>query len=237
MDDEYDHHDAADGDRMRAALRHVADYRELCAKVRKSGGKSLVFGGVMLFFWYQMFYGTAEQESVLSALHLGLAVLELGAGVVNRFLPSAEGVLFDGLVLAAFGGANLYRQYLASQGLVPNVPRGPNWVFIAFGVYWLLQGVRHVRGYAALRGKFAERPSATHVRWFDDLLREVRASDPESDPQALDLPTKPRLKAKLLGDTALFLVPGSGEVGRCGCGRRPPSCRRGPRGSPRSCRG
>jgi hypothetical protein len=43
------------------------------------------------------------------------------------------------------------------------------------------------------------------LAWFDDLIREIRAADPESDDLALDLPTRPHWKAKLFGTTAFFV--------------------------------
>jgi hypothetical protein len=44
------------------------------------------------------------------------------------------------------------------------------------------------------------------MAWFDDLLREIRSSDPESDELALDLPTQPHWKAKLLGKAVFFVT-------------------------------
>lgn len=199
-----------DAHRKRAVLHQVATYRELCRRVARSGRHSLVFGGFMLGFWYLQFGNEPLRwnvQTAFSLLYLATAALEFGVGLVNRFFPSAEGVLFDGLVLVLFGASTLARQYLIGQGQVRGAG-GVSWVFVAFGAVWVYQGVGHVRGYAALRRLFAERPTAAHLRWFEDLLREVRSADPEADPQALDLPTKPRVRGKLLGDTAILLVGG-----------------------------
>ena len=58
---------------------------------------------------------------------------------------------------------------------------------------------------------FADRPTADQIAWYDDLANEIRAADPDTDDQALDLPTRPHFKAKLLGNTA-FLVPRRGNT-------------------------
>jgi ABC-type multidrug transport system fused ATPase/permease subunit len=203
MTDPDELHAPPDSARKRAVLLQVAAYRELCRRVAKSGTHALFFGGFMLFVWYLQ-YGSAPLVKVLSLfslLYLGTALLEFVAGLMNRFFPSAEGVLLEGVVLVVFGLSVIARHYL-SPG-----PKPPA-VFALFGVFWIVQGVRHVRGYAQLRRAFEERPTAAHVAWFEDLLREVREADPDTDPQALDLPARPRVRGKLLGDTAVFLVGG-----------------------------
>lgn len=204
-DDELDER-PDDAAQQRAVLRQVAAYRELCARVRKSGTHSLIFGGIMLSLWY-LIYGQRDNLSFLSIVYLSLGLLEFGTGLLNRFFPSAEGILLDGLVLLAFGGINIYRQYLVWQlgGRID-----PIWLMIA--AYWFYQGFNHVRAYADLQKAFSVRPSRANLRWFEELLRDIRNSDPEADPQSLNLPTQPRLLAKLLGDTAIFLLPGSGDV-------------------------
>ena len=201
-DDEYD--TPPDSARKRAVLHQVAAYRELCRRVAKSGTHALLFGGFMLFVWYLQF-GNAPLVRILtpfSLLYLGTAVLEFVAGLMNRFFPSAEGVLLEGVVLVVFGLSVIARQYL-----MPG-PGNGGVVFAVFGVFWVVQGVRHVRGYTQLRRLFGERPTAAHLAWFEDLLRDVRDADPDADPQALDLPARPRVRGKLLGDTAIFLVGG-----------------------------
>ncbi len=58
---------------------------------------------------------------------------------------------------------------------------------------------------------FANKPEREHIEWFDDLVREIQASDPHSDPTALDLPTEPHWRAKLLGNI-VFFVSANGTV-------------------------
>ncbi|MGL6097717.1 MAG: hypothetical protein ACRC7O_18200 [Fimbriiglobus sp.] len=208
MDDDFDDDRPADSGRTCEILRNVAAYREVCETVRKSGTSSLIFGAIMLGLGYLIFDPQKPFEP-FTLIYLSLGALELSVGLLNKLWPSAEGVLLDGLVLIAFGGSHLVRQTLVWQGVMRGFVSP---ISIAFGAYWLYQGYQHVMGYAALRRAFAERPTAAHLRWFNELLRDIRRTDPESDPQALDLPGKPRVRGKLLGDVGIFLLDTSTDV-------------------------
>jgi hypothetical protein len=199
--------DFAEAEQKRNILRRVAAYRDLCNRVRRSSTTSIVFGGIMLAFWYGVL-PEAMKFQIFGLIYLGLAMLEFGTGLLNRFFPSAEGVLLEGVVLFAFGGWNLGREILIWQGILPGRFSA---VFAAFGGWWLFQGLNVCRSYFGLRRLFALRPSSEHIRWFEQLVREIRTADPKTDPQALMLPSEPYLSAKLLGDTAIFLFP-DGQV-------------------------
>jgi hypothetical protein len=201
MDDRLDPHE------MRGVLRNVAAYRHLRQEVRRKANWGLGLGAFMCVIWYFLFGQRGDYSSPFSITYLGLACLEFGAALINKVFPSAEGVLIDGIVLFGFGGVNLARAILRLQA-----GGGPDWFYIVFGAYWMFAGFGHVRSYLALRRAFARRPSSEHLRWFDDLLRDIRAADPENDPTALDLATRPPVRGKLLGDTAFFLQAGSDDV-------------------------
>lgn len=209
MDDDFDDGDDPRdaGERRRAVLRNVAAYQDLCQKVARGGTQSLIFGMVMLGVGYLTF-DPRNPFAPFTLIYLCLGALELSVGLLNKFRPSAEGVLLDGLVLFAFGASHLARQLLVWQGVMRGMISP---ISVAFGLFWVYQGYQHVLGYAALRRAFADRPTGAHLRWFNELLHDIRTADPESDPQSLDLPTRPRLKAKLLGDTAVFVLP-DGEI-------------------------
>lgn len=199
--------DEYDADEQRTILRRVVAYKEVCDRVRRSSTGGLLFGALMLFIWYVM--PDQMKYKPFGLFYLGLACLEFTVALWNRFAPAPEGVLFDGLVLLLFGGSNIARNVLPMLG-VAAVPRGTPWM-VAFGIWMLLSGIGHVRSYFELRRHFTVRPTREHLRWFDGLVREIRRADPETDPTALDLPTRPPLRAKLLGDTAIFLQP-KGEL-------------------------
>jgi hypothetical protein len=186
---------------MRFELQRVAAYRELCAGVRRGGRHNAVFAGLMLALAV-MVAGGGDVSVYIFGL---LALAELLIGLYKWLAPSAEGVLLDALVLLAFGGWNLIRNALLAQGGLP--VQGFS-VFIGLFLVW--GAVGRFRVYAQLRKLFADRPTRDQIAWFDGLAAEIRASDPETDRTALDLPTKPRWKAKLLGGTA-FVVAAKGD--------------------------
>jgi hypothetical protein len=192
---------------MRFRLQQVAAYRQLCRSIRRGGVHNVVFAAIMLWLAWYVFQGQVARGAVpvVFLLYVGLALAELGVGLLKWVYPSAEGVLLDGLILLLFAGWNLGWQGLA----LANGVRA-NSVILLLGGYMLVGAVGRFREYRALRKVFADRPSRDQITWFDDLVREIRTADPELDDQAIDLPTRPHWKAKLLGTTAFF-VPAKGD--------------------------
>jgi hypothetical protein len=201
-----------DPEEVRYVLRRVAAYREVCERVRKGSTGALVSGGIMLAIWYFLLPDRAKFDW-FGLVYLTLACLEFGSGLLNRLFPSAEGVLLAALVLMSFGGWNIAREVLIWQKIVA-FP-GANTVspiFIVLGFMWLVQGFRQAQGYLQLRRQFAERPTGVQIRWFNDLLREIKYADPKTDPQAVFFDTQPALTGKLLGDTAFFVERGDATI-------------------------
>ena len=188
---------------MRMRLQQVAAYRELCRGVRRSGRDNVAFAGLMAFLAYMVWKGGAN-PFVLAFYGL-LIGSELAVGLFKWVFPSAEGHLFDGLVLLLFAAVNLGFQFVAFQRGVP-----PNPIVILIGLLILGQAFNRFRFYGQLRRMFAERPSAEHLAWFDDLVREINSADPQSDELTLDL--QPIWKAKLLGSTAFFVSTSGNDV-------------------------
>ena len=158
----------------RQVMRKVAAYRKVCAHVRRRGGGSLVFGCVMLGIWYFLDgQHPGKRFELFSLLYLGLAVVEIGAGLMQRFFPSAEGVLLDGVVLLGFAASNGVRAFLLWQatGKV-------DWVFVVFAGMWTLQAVNILRSYAALVRGMPARPTREQLRWFNGRLADLRDADP-----------------------------------------------------------
>lgn len=190
---------------MRARLQQVAAYRDLCRSVRRSGRDNLLVVGLMMLLAY-----LAWENGVppLFLLVYGLLIAgELLAGLIKFVAPSAEGVLLDALVLLAFALFNFGIQALRLQA---NLPANPVAVFL--GLFMLFGAIGRFRAYNQLRVLFAERPAREHLRWFDELAREVLAADPETDPDTLDLPTRPHWKVKLLGPLAVLVAVRGQEV-------------------------
>lgn len=183
---------------MRFRLQQVAAYRELCRSIRGSGRGNVFFALLMLFIAYAGWQ--AGQQWWVLAVYAGLAFAELAVGLFKWVLPSAEGILLDALILLLFAVFNLGSQYLRHQKGLPASP-----IALFFGVYLLMGAVSRFKSYGVLRQQFARRPTAEQMAWVDDLSHEIRTADPQSDELALDLPTRPPMRAKLLGSTAFFV--------------------------------
>lgn len=184
---------------MRLRLQNVAAYRELRRGVQRSGRENVVFAVVMLGLAY--FVHQNGGNPTAAVIYIALGVGELLVGLFKWTFPSAEGLILDGLVLLAFATLNLGRELLKLQGGLP-----PNTTGLFFGGLMLFFAIGRFRAYAGLRALFAERPSAEHIAWFDDLVLDILTSDPNSDRLALDLPTSPHWRAKLLGSTVFFVA-------------------------------
>jgi hypothetical protein len=178
-------------------LQKVAAYRELCRGVRRSGRENIGYALAM----FALVYFTTPNNSVRWVVLGVLVGAELFAGLFKLLRPSAEGFLLDALVLVLFAAYYLF--VLAAQ-----FQRGGqlNPLAIFFTIFFVYSALGRVRIYRRLSRVFAERPTAAHLAWFDDLFHEIVTADPHSDEQALDLPTKPHWKAKLLGETAFFVT-------------------------------
>ncbi len=195
-----------DADLMRSRLQQVAAYRGLRRAVRRTGRENVFFAGLMLALAYYAFgLGRGRPLDLLVVVYVGLALGELAVGLFKTLSPSAEGILLDSVILLLFAGFNLGIQALRLQA---NQPLSPVAIFL--GLFMLSASVGQFRRYQQLRKLFADRPTPDQIAWFDDLIREIRTADPELDDQAIDLPTRPHWKAKLLGTTAFF-VAGRGE--------------------------
>lgn len=190
---------------MRRRLQEVAAYRELCRSVRRSGRGNVILAAFMLLLAYLAW--DARFPAVLILIFTCLALVELLVGLYKWLAPSAEGVLLDGIVLLVFvaylGGTEFW-WVQNGQRLDP--------VRVLFGLLMLANAVERFRAYGALRRMFAERPGPEHIAWFDELVNEIRAADPQADELALDLPTSPHWKAKLFGATVFFVAVGEGSV-------------------------
>lgn len=199
--------DTLDADEMKETFHRVAAYRAVCQAVRAGASHTFVSGLLFLFVTY-LVYSVAGPHPFFY-IFLGIALSELAVGVWKRVRPSAECVLLDGLLELSFGGAVLVRQYMAWQGMIA-WPVSP--MSLLIGAWSLVNAYQAFNNYRHLRRMFAERPTADHLAYVDDLVAEIRGADPEADPRALDLPTYPHLKAKLLGDLAVFVHGRTGAV-------------------------
>lgn len=184
---------------MRAQLQRVIAYRDLCRQVRRSGRENVYFALLMLFLAY-LVMPQGGVVDVIFLIYVALALGEFGVGFFKFIRPSAEGILLDALVLLAFAVFNFGITGIRMAGGMGASPFG-----IIFGVFMLMQSINRFKLYGTLRVLFAERPSADQIAWVEDLAREIRHADPETDDLALDLPTTPHWKAKMLGKSVFFV--------------------------------
>jgi hypothetical protein len=189
---------------MRLRLQNVAAYRELCRSVQQGGRQNVAYS--LVIFGLAYFMETIGARS-LAVFYCFLALGELLVGLYKWFVPSAEGLILDAGILLVFAGRTFWYQFNQFQN-----GRGLDPVFIFLGLFMLFGAFNRVKNYGLLRRLFAERPEAEHLAWFDDLVREIQASDPHTDQLALDLPTRPHWRAKLLGGTAFFVATSGSAV-------------------------
>jgi hypothetical protein len=181
---------------MRRPLQQAAAYRELCRGVRRTGRENIFWALVLLAVAY-----TPGQPVGLVWLVISVLVgAELFVGLFKWFWPCAEGFLLDGLVLLLFVAWNLFVLYIQNQAFGRLNP-----VRIFFAAWMSYAAINRFKAYGQLVKVFAQRPTAAQIAWFDGLVREIRTADPQADDLALDLPTTPHWKAKLLGTTAFFV--------------------------------
>ena len=195
-------------EQQRDALRTVAAYRDLCRAISRNTTGGLFWGALMLGLWY-MTFGQWGVYNTFSIIYLSLGAFEFTTALWNRFRPSAEGILFSGLVILIFGLSNIARHALMWQA---GNMKGFSYIWLMFGVYLVYAGFREIRGYFEIRKLFVHRPTPANLRFFERMVKEALAGDPSVDPDSLDLPTRPTVQAKLFGDTAFLVLDRGSDI-------------------------
>ncbi|QEL18960.1 hypothetical protein [Limnoglobus roseus] len=200
-----------DVDEMRQTLARVSVYRQVCERVRNSSGHTIFTGLMFLGIAYLQYTARGGFDPfVIGPLVIGGG--ELLVGLWKRLRPSPECVLLDGLLQAAFVGSVVIREFLRMQG---KGNFNPDPISVVIVLWFSYDAFNTFSYYFALRKLFVERPSAEHLAYVDDLTDEIATGDPHTDPAVIEIPTKPRLKAKLLGDVAFFYDYRSKELFLC----------------------
>jgi hypothetical protein len=190
---------------MRAVLARVAAYRQVCEVVRRRATHTLV-NGVLFLILTGVLYGQWGFHPVLVA-NAAIGIGEILVGLWKKFRPSPEGILVDSLLQFAFAGTIAVRQFIFFQA---GWGVSPFSVFI--GIWVLVDAVRTFQAYVALIRAFKERPTREQLAQVRALARDVIDADPSVDQSSLDLPTRPPLKARLLGDVVLFAEVRTGNL-------------------------
>lgn len=175
-------------------LSQVLAYRDLCRAMRRSGRENFFFAALMAFFAHLSWQnGAANGFFVL--VYLFFVVAELGIALYKWLWPSAEGMLGDVLIMLAFAGLNGLLAYVQLQAGV-----GPNPVLAFLTGLALLASWRQWQAYRQWRRLFRIRPSRRQLRAFEQFVQDIVRADPHTDHSVIDLPTRPPLKAVVLGD-------------------------------------
>ena len=191
---------------MRMTLARVAAYRKVCDHVRAGASGTMFTGALFLGFAYLNYSMIGRFHPILYG-QIILGVGELLVGLWKKFRPSPECVLLDGILISVYVASVAIRQYQRYQAIGSFDP-----VSIMFGVWFGFNALNTFRAYGQLRQLFVERPTAEHLAYVDGLVEEIRASNPSTESTALDLPTYPQLKVKLLGEIAFVVDTKSGEL-------------------------
>ena len=204
--------DSPNVDEMRATLARVSIYRKVCEGVRASSGHTLFNGCFFLGIAYLNYNMMGNKFHFILLGPIIIGTLEILLGLWKRIKPSPECVLLDAILQAGFVLSIAIREYLMIQkGFIQQ----PGVFAIVIGLWVAYDAFNTFSYYLQLRRLFVERPTAAHVAYVDDLSSEIEFSVPENDPTALDIPSKPRLKAKLMGDVAFLLELESRELFLC----------------------
>jgi hypothetical protein len=187
-----------DVNEMRAVLARVAAYRGVCEAVR-CGANHTLFNGLLFLGLAYIWHRQLAQFDATLIIYIAIGLGEVLVGLWKKMWPSPEGVLVDSLLQFAWVASVAVRQFLVFQ---KNGQVDP--VFAIFGVWVLIDGIRTMQAYMALRRAFVERPTREQLAQVRELARDVVDADPSVDQSALNLPVRPPLKARLLGDVALF---------------------------------
>lgn len=190
-----------DKDELKATFHRASAYRHVCAAVRASAGHTLLSGFLFAFIAFMSAQVLGYQHPIF-LIQAGLAIAEFAIFIWKKLSPSAEGVLLDALVNLIFGGSLLIRSALIWKGMLPGAI-SPLSIFIGCWALW--DAYRGLNDYIQLRRIFQVRPTRSQMAYVDELLRDIREANPQSDPTALDLPSQPRFKALLLDELAFFL--------------------------------
>jgi hypothetical protein len=204
--------ESLDIEEMRATLARVSIYRRVCDSVRAGAGHTLFNGFFFLGIAYlnYNFMGNKFHPFLLGPIIIGS--LEIAVGLWKRFKPSPECVLMDALLQAGFVLSIVIREYVLIQD--GQIAR-PRTFSIVIGLWVGWEAFNTFNAYMHLRRVFTERPTSEHIAYVEDLSREIETARPESDPTALDVPTKPQLQIKMMGDIALVLETSSRELFLC----------------------
>lgn len=195
-----------DPPRLIDTARMILAYREITRAISKSANGTIVWGGILLALWIMLYArgGMPNWEKVplYGYAHLAIALAELSVGLLKKFRPSPVSFLLNAGLLFAFGAQFAWR------GIDLKLRNGGTDLF-SFGLaaYHVWLAYEQFKAWRNVTRALPVHPDAAQLKWFEGLLREIRAADPSEDGTAIRIPSTPPLRGKLLGDMAVFVTP------------------------------
>lgn len=194
----------AESSEMLVGFRQVVAYREIINHIRKSANGTLVWGAIIGGLWVVTFNQLNRpftQLPLFMYFHLALAISELTVGLWKKIAPSPFTFLLDALLLVGFAAVNGWRLYLQMK-----LNGSPNLLTAGFCIYMSYLAFQQFQAWIQINRALRYRPTRAQLAEFNKLVKDVRRADPENDPTALDLQTRPGWRALLLGDIAFFVA-------------------------------
>jgi hypothetical protein len=201
----------AEPSEMLVGFRQVVAYRAIIKHISHSANGTLVWGAIMSALWVMRYNRLPGQPAWNELpwylyLHFALAASELVIGLWKKIAPSPFTFLLDAALLLGFAAVNgLYAYARYQRGIVDPIS-------IGLAAYMLFLAYQQFQAWVQVNRALVYRPSREQLAKFDELVRDVRRADPEADPHALSLRTRPGWKALLLGDIAFFVASTSDVV-------------------------
>jgi hypothetical protein len=188
-------------------LQEIAENRRARKILRASGIGAILFGVLALAIGIPLL-----AVDLLNVVLVGIGVLLLIEGIWNVSLPTAEGIIVDGIALILVGVWNIFIAFLS---VLVNNPEPIRWgilgaVQIGYGIY---RFTTYPRFYAALR----HHPEPEDLKLMDKLVKQIQKTKTKATDDHIAFQTKGFLqqqvwKGQLARAAALFVDQTGHEV-------------------------
>jgi hypothetical protein len=181
-------------------LQKVAEYRRAKRILRAAGIGGIIFGLLALVIGVPLL----EQNPINLILVL-LGLVLLGEGIWNVALPTAEGVIVDGIALILVG---LWNIFVSVLNVAAGATEGAHWGVVA--LFQIGYGIYRFTMYGRFYQAFQERPPAEDVKRLDDIVAKVMRSTYKNSADIINFQTRSFFKqqtwkGQLTGAAALFV--------------------------------
>jgi hypothetical protein len=180
-------------------LQRVAEYRRAVKILRATGIGSIVVGIIALILGV-----VALEQSLINVGLILVGLFLVGTGIWNVALPSAEGIIIDGIALLVLPAWNLLVMVLNGPTFEATFKAGIIAVALIGWAVW------QFRNYGRFHEALAEKPSPEDLKGMDELVRNVMRAIPELDADVITFRLRGATKeaewrGRLAGGAALFV--------------------------------